>query len=39
MKCPFPIPMCLVAVGVVALGLLILGYGSKEKVKKVTADE
>lgn len=30
MKCPFPIPLCLVAVGIIALGFLVLG-GKKRR--------
>ena len=29
MKCPFPIPLCLVAVGLVAVGILLLGAKKK----------
>ena len=30
MKCPFPIPFCLMAIGVIALGVLFLG-GKKKR--------
>lgn len=29
MKCPFPIPFCLMAIGVIAIGVLLLGGKKK----------